>query len=147
MHAAVSSPRTLAKFLADYSSNRVLERLPLVLHALATLRRRRSARRDQPWTGCPPGVHDHEQSPESIGRQGDKQLFLRTIVGYCDGHLCWPDLDVDLATESIDHPDRFPLISQVRSSKRGGQRADAAGAHEGLCSEPAPWGARLIRQP
>lgn len=31
-------------------------------------------------------------------------------------HLYWPDLDVDIAVESIDHPERFPLISKVRSS-------------------------------
>jgi hypothetical protein len=24
-------------------------------------------------------------------------------------HLYWPDLDVDLAVESIEHPERFPL--------------------------------------
>jgi hypothetical protein len=28
-------------------------------------------------------------------------------------HLYWPELDVDLAVESIRHPDRFPLVSQV----------------------------------
>jgi len=27
-------------------------------------------------------------------------------------HLYWPDLDVDLAVESIAHPERFPLISK-----------------------------------
>ena len=32
-------------------------------------------------------------------------------------HLYWPDLDVDLAVESIDHPERFPLVSKVRSNK------------------------------
>jgi hypothetical protein len=26
--------------------------------------------------------------------------------------LHWPDLDIDLAVESIDHPERYPLISQ-----------------------------------
>jgi hypothetical protein len=26
-------------------------------------------------------------------------------------HLHWPDLDVDLSVESIEHPERFPLIS------------------------------------
>jgi hypothetical protein len=31
-------------------------------------------------------------------------------------HLYWPDLDVDLAVESIEHPERFPLVSQVRSN-------------------------------
>jgi hypothetical protein len=27
-------------------------------------------------------------------------------------HLYWPDLDVDLSVESIDHPEKFPLISR-----------------------------------
>lgn len=26
-------------------------------------------------------------------------------------HLYWPDLDIDLAIESIEHPERFPLMS------------------------------------
>ena len=29
-------------------------------------------------------------------------------------HLYWPDLDVDLAVESLFHPGRFPLISRAR---------------------------------
>jgi hypothetical protein len=29
-------------------------------------------------------------------------------------HLRWPDLDIDLAIGSIEHPDRFPLLSKVR---------------------------------
>jgi len=29
------------------------------------------------------------------------------------GHLYWPDLDVDLAEESIEHPERYPLVSRV----------------------------------
>jgi hypothetical protein len=29
-------------------------------------------------------------------------------------HLYWPDLDVDLAVESLEHPDRFPLVSRER---------------------------------
>lgn len=28
-------------------------------------------------------------------------------------HLYWPELDVDLAVDSIRHPERFPLVSQV----------------------------------
>ncbi len=28
-------------------------------------------------------------------------------------HLYWPDLDVDVAVESIDHPERFPLVSRT----------------------------------
>ena len=32
-------------------------------------------------------------------------------------HLYWPDLDIDLAIESIEHPERFPLISRVMPNK------------------------------
>jgi hypothetical protein len=36
-------------------------------------------------------------------------------------HLRWPDLDVDLSIDSIDHPERYPLVSgagaQVRESQ------------------------------
>src|SRR5262245_39208333 len=28
-------------------------------------------------------------------------------------HLYWPDLDIDLAVESLFHPERFPLVSRV----------------------------------
>jgi hypothetical protein len=27
------------------------------------------------------------------------------------GHLYWPDLDVDLSVDSIEHPERFPMKS------------------------------------
>jgi uncharacterized protein DUF2442 len=38
-------------------------------------------------------------------------------------HLYWPDLDVDLAVESIRHPENFPLISKrTRSAKRPHRR-------------------------
>lgn len=29
------------------------------------------------------------------------------------GHLYWPDLDVDLSLEIIEHPERFPLQSSL----------------------------------
>ena len=32
-------------------------------------------------------------------------------------HLYWPDLDIDLAVESIEHPERFPLVSKVVPNK------------------------------
>ena len=32
-------------------------------------------------------------------------------------HLYWPDLDVDLAVESIEFPERFPLVSRARPNK------------------------------
>jgi hypothetical protein len=33
-------------------------------------------------------------------------------------HLHWPALDVDLAVESLTAPERYPLVSRVRSNKR-----------------------------
>lgn len=33
------------------------------------------------------------------------------------GHLYWPDLDIDLAVESIVHPEQFPLVSRTQPSK------------------------------
>jgi len=29
------------------------------------------------------------------------------------GHLHWPALDVDLAVQSLEHPDRYPLVSRL----------------------------------
>ncbi|MDN5941150.1 MAG: DUF2442 domain-containing protein [Nitrospira sp.] len=38
-------------------------------------------------------------------------------------HLYWPDLDVDVAIESIRHPEKFPLISkESRRSRRPNRR-------------------------
>ena len=36
----------------------------------------------------------------------------------CPGHLYWPDLDIDLAVESIEHPERFPLVSKGSAERR-----------------------------
>jgi hypothetical protein len=30
-------------------------------------------------------------------------------------HLYWPDLDIDLAVDSIDHPERYPRVSRLRA--------------------------------
>jgi hypothetical protein len=30
-------------------------------------------------------------------------------------HLYWPELDIDLAVESIRHPEWFPLVSRAAS--------------------------------
>ena len=32
-------------------------------------------------------------------------------------HLYWPDLDVDLAVESLTQPERYPLVSRARPNK------------------------------
>jgi hypothetical protein len=46
------------------------------------------------------------------------------------GHLYWPDLDIDLAIESIEHPERYPLVSRsgagkVRETSRAPRKAPA----------------------
>jgi hypothetical protein len=32
-------------------------------------------------------------------------------------HLYWPDLDIDFAVESIEHPEKYPLVSQALTRK------------------------------
>lgn len=59
---------------------------------------------------------------------GDRELFasftefpwfehasigeLTTVELPSPHHLYWPELDVDLAVDSLDHPDRYPLVSR-----------------------------------
>jgi hypothetical protein len=41
-----------------------------------------------------------------------KDVPLKTILNVeqpSPGHFHWPDLDVDLGLDSIEHPERFPL--------------------------------------
>jgi hypothetical protein len=38
------------------------------------------------------------------------------------GHLHWPQLDVDLAVESIEHPERYPLVSRPAPQVAEGAR-------------------------
>jgi hypothetical protein len=33
-------------------------------------------------------------------------------------HLYWPDLDIDLAVESIEHPEKYPVVSQAQPKRR-----------------------------
>ncbi len=34
------------------------------------------------------------------------------VVEVRPGHLHWPDLDVDLTVEAIEHPERYPLVAR-----------------------------------
>lgn len=38
-------------------------------------------------------------------------------------HLCWPALDIDLAVESLYHPERYPLVSRTQINRRLKQAA------------------------
>jgi len=42
-------------------------------------------------------------------------------------HLYWPDLDVDLAVESVEKPEDFPLVSRKLPSKPLRAKSPAAG--------------------
>ena len=33
-------------------------------------------------------------------------------------HLYWPELDIDLAVDSLTHPERYPLVSKAQPDKR-----------------------------
>jgi len=36
-----------------------------------------------------------------------------SVVELTPGHFYWPELDVDLTNESIEHPERFPLKAKT----------------------------------
>ena len=41
-----------------------------------------------------------------------KDQAVKTIINVVEqspGHFYWPDIDVDLTEETIEHPERFPL--------------------------------------
>jgi uncharacterized protein DUF2442 len=38
---------------------------------------------------------------------------LAAIERPSERHLRWPALDVDLTVDSIEHPDRYPLVNRV----------------------------------
>lgn len=45
-------------------------------------------------------------------RQATVEAILR-VERPAPGHLRWPGLDIDLAVESIEHPERYPLKSKL----------------------------------
>src|SRR5260370_42583155 len=51
-------------------------------------------------------------------------------------HLYWPDLDVDLAVESIDHPEKYPLTRRARPPN--GSQPPAGRARPNNQAHPRP---------
>ena len=50
-----------------------------------------------------------------------KDVSLKTIINIQEpfpNHFYWPDLDIDLSAEIIEHPERFPLKARVLSPTR-----------------------------
>ena len=50
---------------------------------------------------------------------------VQLLHGY---HLYWPDLDVDLEIDNLEHPEKYPLHSAVTSPKASTSRR-RAGVH------------------
>lgn len=78
----------------------------------------------------PSATHIAEVSEKGIRLQvGDRELFLPyedfpwfrdasiakvlNVEQHTPGHFYWPDLDVDLGIDSIEHPERFPLKAKL----------------------------------
>lgn len=40
-------------------------------------------------------------------------------------HLHWPDLDIDLELDNLEHPERYPLKSRMSARKANGTRKAA----------------------
>src|SRR2546425_11224178 len=74
-------------------------------------------------------------SPHGFGLfVGERELFLRfeqfpwfreasvreitNVQLPSPHHVYWPDLDIDLAVESIEPPEKYPLVSQAKPNKR-----------------------------
>lgn len=47
---------------------------------------------------------------------------ITTVERPSPHHIRWPALDIDLAVESLEHPERFPLVSRARASHKASQR-------------------------
>ncbi len=84
-----------------------------------------------------PGTDTLEAEVSNISRQGfwiflgDRELFVSfrefpwfeqapvskilRVERPQNDHLYWPELDVDLSIESIEHPAKFPLKSTLRA--------------------------------
>ncbi len=43
---------------------------------------------------------------------------IRNVNALSNKHLYWPDLDVDLHVESLEHPTHYPLVSSQRKARR-----------------------------
>ena len=85
-----------------------------------------------------PGTATSEPEVTNISRHGlwllldDRELFLpfeefpwfksASVAAILNverpqsHHLYWPDLDIDLAVESIEHPERYPLKAKTTAS-------------------------------
>ncbi len=62
---------------------------------------------------------DHKRFPWFKGARVEDVLYVESPRS---GHLRWPSLDVDLHVESLDHPERYPLIASLGSESKRVER-------------------------
>ena len=63
-------------------------------------------------------VHDKELYLSYEDFPWSQEQTVKSIVNveeHSPGHFYWPDLDVDLSQEIIEHPARFPLKAKLLS--------------------------------
>ncbi|MFT4572744.1 MAG: hypothetical protein ACI8TX_002198 [Hyphomicrobiaceae bacterium] len=54
--------------------------------------------------------HEHFMPYEEFPWFRDAPVgHVLNVVEEAEGHLYWPDLDVDLGVETLEHPERYPL--------------------------------------
>ncbi len=51
---------------------------------------------------------------------------LTNVELIAGGVIRWPQLDVDLAVESLEHPERYPLVSRLPMSREPAREVAAA---------------------
>ena len=93
----------------------------------------------------PLGEHTSKVEITNVSRHGiwlltdDRELFLSyddfpwfkdvpvgkilNVAEPSKGHFYWPEIDVDLGIESIEHPERFPLKAKHRITSPSSRRS------------------------
>jgi hypothetical protein len=97
--------------------------------------------------GAPPSVEVLALTPHALWiLLGERELMLdftrfpwfarASMEEVCEvellhgQHLHWPRLDVDVHVDSIEHPERFPLVSKLKEGRP--KRAPGGSAHRTL---------------
>ena len=66
---------------------------------------------------------------------------ITTVERPSANHLYWPELDIDLAVDSLEHPERYPLVSRTpRVNPRAAGFRPSAVASSVSAKLPAGWG-------
>ena len=66
-------------------------------------------------------IHDREVFVSFKDFPGFEEASIQDLVAVdlpSPHHLYWPALDIDLAVDSLDHPERYPLVSRKHRRPR-----------------------------